>query len=134
MHLTNTAVFELDAQGCGQFGSRWPLCLKDPNCVCVCSNFLCALLFVVLTAAVSSNCFQSTEADDCSNGDGWQTQRRKEWLSGQLLADKIRAEDITIDDGHEDGYCRFCSETNVWTRWRCRRVQHKHSLRFAREV
>ena len=55
-----------------------------------------------------------------ANGDGWQTQRRKGWLSGQLRAKKIHAGAVTID-GRKEWYCCFCPETNVWTRWRCRR-------------
>ena len=34
-------------------------------------------------------------------------------------------------DGRKEWCCRFCSETNVWTRWRCRRCQ---TSSVAREV
>ena len=109
------------------FGSKLSLVIV---CVCVPISSV-PLLFVVLPAAVSSNFFQSTVADDRSNGEGWQTQRRKGWLSGQLRADKILAEAITIDGGKE-WYCRFCSESNMWTSRRC--AIHTFSLRFAGEV
>ena len=47
-------------------------------------------------------------------------KNREEWLSGQVRADEILAEAVIIN-GRKAWYCRFCSETNVWTRWRCRR-------------
>ena len=53
-------------------------------------------------------------------GDGFQTQRKKSWIPGQVRAEKVLADAITID-GRKEWICKFCSETNVWTRWRCRR-------------
>ena len=38
----------------------------------------------------------------------------------QVRAQRILADAITID-GRKEWTCKFCSETNVWTRWRCRR-------------
>ena len=52
-------------------------------------------------------------------GDVFQTQR-KSWVPGQIRAEKVLADAITID-GRKEWICKFCSETNVWTRWRCRR-------------
>ena len=59
----------------------------DPLCVCVtiaipAISFVSSL-FVVFTAAVSRNVLESMEADDCSKGEGWQTQRRWRWMAGQ---------------------------------------------------
>ena len=42
------------------------------------------------------------------------------WIPGQARAEKVLADAITID-GRKEWICKFCSETNVWTRWRCRR-------------
>ena len=53
-------------------------------------------------------------------GDGFQTQKQKSWVSGQVRAARVLADAITID-GRKERICKFCSETNVWTRWRCRR-------------
>ena len=52
--------------------------------------------------------------------DGFQTQKKKFWVSGQVRAERILAEAITID-GRKEWTCKFCSESNVMTRWRCRR-------------
>ena len=30
-------------------------------------------------------------------------------------------EDAITNDGRKEWICKFCSETNVWTSWRCRR-------------
>ena len=52
-------------------------------------------------------------------GDGFQTQKKKSWVSGQVRAARVLADAIIID-GKKEWTCKFCSETNVWTRWRCR--------------
>ena len=57
--------------------------------VCSCPNrdsgdFLCVFLFVVLTAAVSSNFLQSMGADDRLKGDGWQKHKKRRWTAGQV--------------------------------------------------
>ena len=54
--------------------------------------------------------------------DGFQTQRNKSWVSGQVRAERVLAEVTT--DGRKEWACKFCSESNVWTRWRCRRCYH----------
>ena len=77
--------------------------------VCVFRVVACAFVeFVVLDRQqfrrISSR--QSMGADDRSNGEGWQTQRRRGSLSGQLRADKILAEAITID-GRKNGIVAF---------------------------
>ena len=57
---------------------------------------------------------QSMGADDLSEGEGW--QMLKKWM------EELLAKAITID-GRKEWCCRFCSETNVWTRSKCRRCQ-----------
>ena len=55
--------------------------------------------------------------------DGFQTQRNKSWVSGQ-----VRAERVSGGSNHtrcrKEWTCKFCSESNVLTRWRCRRCYH----------
>ena len=75
-------------------------------------DFLCALLFVVLIAAVLSLFLLSMGIDDRSSGD--------ERLGWPLRAEKIFADAVAID-GRKEWICKFCSEISVWTRWRCRR-------------
>ena len=53
-------------------------------------------------------------------GDGFQTQKSKSWIQGKDRAEKVLADAITID-GRKEWICKFCSETNVWTRWRRKR-------------
>ena len=55
--------------------------------------------------------------------DGFQTQKNKSWVSGQVRAERVLAEAITID-GRKEWTCKFSLESNVWTRWRCRRCYH----------
>ena len=45
---------------------------------------------------------------------------KKGWLCGQPRAETILAEALT-KDGQKEWVCRFCTETNVWARWRCRK-------------
>ena len=52
--------------------------------------------------------------------DGYQTQRRSSWVLVKDRAERVLADAITID-GRKEWTCKLCSETNVWTRWRCRR-------------
>ena len=47
-------------------------------------------------------------------------QRRGTWIPGKERAEKVLAGAITID-GRKKWICKSCSESNVWTRWRCRR-------------
>ena len=55
--------------------------------------------------------------------DGFQTQRRGSWVPGKERAQKSLASAVLID-GRKEWTCKFCSESNVWTRWRCRRCYH----------
>ena len=52
--------------------------------------------------------------------DGYETQRRSSRFPGKERAERVLAEAITIDCWKE-WICKFCSETNVLTRWRCKR-------------
>ena len=73
--------------------------------------------------------------------DGFQTQKSKSWIPGKQRAEKVLADAITID-GRKEWTCKLCSESNVWTRWRCRRCYSNISTglrgsadrRFRREV
>ena len=57
--------------------------------------------------------------DGSMGGDGFQTQRRKSRVPGKIRDEKVLALATTI--GRKEWIGKFCSETNVWTRWRCRR-------------
>ena len=57
--------------------------------------------------------------------DGFQTQKKKSWVSGQVRTERILTDAITID-GRKKWTCMFCSESNVWTRWRCRRCYNNN--------
>ena len=41
-------------------------------------------------------------------------------IPGKERAERVLANAISID-GRKEWTCKFCSESNVWTRWRCRR-------------
>ena len=51
---------------------------------------------------------------------GFQAQKRGSWITGKERAERVLAHAISID-GRKEWTCKFCSESNVWTRWRCRR-------------
>ena len=55
--------------------------------------------------------------------DGLQAQKRSSWILGKERAERVLANAISID-GRKEWMCKFCSESNVWTRWRCRRCCH----------
>ena len=85
------------------------MCCRDPATVF--TSCLCGLV-----ALVSGKDFWLVVGSA-----GFQTQKKKKsWVSGQVRAERILAEAITID-GRKEWTCKFCSESNVWTRWRCRR-------------
>ena len=60
---------------------------------CVCA-FLSSAAFDRLMSG-TDGC--QTHVDSRSRGDGWQTQNRKTWLSGQVRAEKVMAEAVMID-------------------------------------
>ena len=84
-------------------------------CVCLCRDPSdCLPCWCCLCCTGSRNC-----------GPGWaamvsKTQRRGSWIPGEERAEKVLPDTITID-GRKEWICKFCSESNVWTRWRCRR-------------
>ena len=82
------------------------LCCGSHRC-CFCGNFLLQMA-----------------ADDRAKGEGWQTQKRKGWMSGQFRPEKLVAEAITID-GRKEWYCRFSARSEV---------SDKHSVSIASEV
>ena len=68
---------------------------RDPDDLC--PSF--CVVVATLTSAVSGQEMSS---------DGFQTQKSKSWIPGKERVEKV--------------FCKFCSETNVWTRWRCVKV------------
>ena len=46
-------------------------------------------------------------------------QTEEEVLGVQVKAESVVTDAVT-NDGRKEWLCKFCSETNVWTRWRCR--------------
>ena len=83
--------------------------------LCVCLSFSCA---GVVLAALALERFLSGMVSD-----GIQTQRRGSWILGEEGAEQVLASAVSID-GWKEWTCKFCSESNVWTRWRCRRCCH----------
>ena len=59
----------------------------------------------------------SLALDWCSGmvSDGFQTQKSGWWISVKERAERVLA---------SEWMCKFCSESKVWTRWRCRRCYH----------
>ena len=51
--------------------------------------------------------------------DVFQDQKRGSWIPG-MRAERVLANAISID-GRKEWTFKFCSESKVWTRWRCRR-------------
>ena len=45
------------------------------------------------------------------------------WIPGKERAEKVLVSAVSID-GRKEWTCKFCSESNVWTRWRCRHCYH----------
>ena len=84
------------------------MCCRDPSdCL--------SLVHVWFGRIGSSKCFLVRD------GRRWlQTQKKKSLVSGQVRAGRVLADTITID-GRKEWTCKFCSGTNVWTQWRCRR-------------
>ena len=69
--------------------------------VCVCLPVSCSVFEVdVGYSWVSDACGQSLGR--------WQTQKLNTWLSGQMRAEKVLAEAVTID-GRKEWICKFCS-------------------------
>ena len=49
-------------------------------------------------------------------------RKRRGWMASQARMEEILAKAVIID-GREEWYCWYCSETNMWTRSKCRRCQ-----------
>ena len=92
------------------FGLWFVLCsCRDP------SDLWPSFSFCVVVAA-----FTLEVSGQEMGGDGFQTQKRTSWIPGQVRAERVLADAITID-GRKEWICKFCSETGVWTWRRCRR-------------
>ena len=50
--------------------------------------------------------------------DGFQAQKRGSWIEATERRVLAKANSV---DGRKEWMCEFCSESNVWTRWSCRR-------------
>ena len=55
--------------------------------------------------------------------DVFQPQKKGSWILEKKRAERVLASSISID-GRKEWTCKFCSESNVCTRWRCRRCYH----------
>ena len=92
------------------------------------SNILCLLtqgevclwLFVFVSSV--GVVLASLALDWCSRmvSDGFRTQKKVSWIPGKERAERVLASAISID-GRKEWTCKFCSESDVWTRVRCRR-------------
>ena len=51
------------------------------------------------------------------------SKRRGSWIPRKERAERVLAKAVSID-GRKEWTCNFCSESSVWTRWRCRRCYH----------
>ena len=65
--------------------------------------------------------------------DGFQAQERGSWVPGKERAERVLANATSID-GRKEWTCKFCSESNVWTRWRCRRCYSNISAEKHRQA
>ena len=92
------------------------VCCRDPGDFLVCSVAIPATVFPSRLCGLAA--LVSSDGEYC-----FQTHKNKSWVSGQVRAERVLAEAITID-GRKEWTCKFCSESNVWTRWRFRRCYH----------
>ena len=89
--------------------------------LCVAVVFL-AIVFLLCWCGLCRSCSR-TDFWSGMVSDGFQTQKRGSWIPGKEREERVLASAISTD-GRKDGTCKFCSEPNVWTRWRCRRCYH----------
>ena len=54
-------------------------------------------------------------------------RREKSWIPGKERVEKVLADATTID-GRKEWICKFCSESNVWAWWRCRKKSFPKEL------
>ena len=97
------------------FGSR-VRCLVC-GCLCCCrdpGDCLSLVLVWSLPLLLSKDFWSGMGSD------GFQAERRGSWILGKERAERVLAGAISID-GRKEWVSKFCSESNVWTKWRCRR-------------
>ena len=84
---------------------------------------LCCVLVAIPSTCVFSFCvvFFAAFTFEVSGRDGRRClPNAKEIPDSRTSSRGVLADAITVDD-REEWICKFCSKTNVWTRWRCRR-------------
>ena len=101
--------------GCGP---RPCVCCRDPGDCLVCSVAILAIVFPSclsgLAALVSGKVFWLVIGSD-----GFQTQKNKSWVSGQVRAERVLAEAITID-GRKEWTCKFVAgDVIITSQCRC---------------
>ena len=74
--------------------------------VCLCPNrdsgdFLCVLVVCGVYRSSFVECPPVDGADDCSKGEGWQTQRRGGWMAGQARMEEVLANAVVTDGRKE---------------------------------
>ena len=91
-----------------------------PLCVCLCPDRDSGNLHCVVLCFGFHRC-SFVDISSCQ----WRlmTVRKEGWMAVQVRLEEILAKAVTIDGGRDCWYCRYCSETNVWTRSQCRRCQ-----------
>ena len=93
----------------------FPLCLCDCVPIVIPAIFLCCLVVVV--------CDRSTFIEISSSQWRLMTVRSEMGLEGLVGWSSAERGASGTADHHRRWCCRFCSETNVWTRSKCRRCQ-----------
>ena len=109
---------EKESRGSERPGSGPPRLTRCGFCVVFLSRSQRLVSFLSFCVVVAAFTFEVSGQQ--MGGDGFQTQKKKSWIPGHVRAEKLLADAITID-GRKEWRCKFCSETSVWTRWRCRR-------------
>ena len=78
------------------------LCWSVVSCACVCVLIPCGewcahiLSLVAISLWMTGTDGYQTQTDGRATGEGWQTQKRKGWMLGQLRAEKLLAEAVTL--------------------------------------
>ena len=72
------------------------------------------------------------EIDDRSKGEGWQTQRKRDWMAGQVRMEQLLAKADTIDV-HEELVLPFTLGDECVDNIDMSKVSDKHSVSVARE-
>ena len=98
------------------FGSLLCLFIRFATCKNKLLVLHCVLLFVVLTAAVSSFFLQSVETTDRLKGDGWQTQEEREVGWQVKCGWKSSLPRLSPSMVARSGTAASAQSQNVWTR------------------